>query len=70
VKIDGRKSGVTPEDEFWNALKQIAADQSVSIERLVLRIDSAREQSNLSSANRLFVLDYYRQHDTDDSRKA
>ena len=59
VKIDCRKTSVGLEDAFWNALKQIAAVRKISIEKLVFKIDNEREHTNLSSAIRLFVLDYY-----------
>jgi predicted DNA-binding ribbon-helix-helix protein len=59
VRIDGRKTSVALEDAFWNALKQIAAVRRISIEKLVFKIDNEREHTNLSSAIRLFVLDYY-----------
>ena len=59
VRIGGRKTTVGLEDEFWNALKQIAAAQNTSIERLALKINKEREHPNFSSAIRLFVLDYY-----------
>jgi predicted DNA-binding ribbon-helix-helix protein len=58
--MDGRKTSTTLEDGFWNALKEIAAAQKTSTSQLVLKIDRAREGNNLSSAIRLFVLDYYR----------
>jgi predicted DNA-binding ribbon-helix-helix protein len=49
------------EDAFWVALKEIAAAQGTPVGRLVATIDSERQHANLSSAVRLFVLDYYRQ---------
>jgi predicted DNA-binding ribbon-helix-helix protein len=59
VRIHGHKTSVCLEDEFWNAIKQISADRNTSIEKLALKIDNEREHPNLSSAIRLFVLDYY-----------
>jgi predicted DNA-binding ribbon-helix-helix protein len=46
------------EDVFWDAFKEIAAAQGTS--RLIESIDSKRQDTNLSSAIRLFVLDYYK----------
>jgi predicted DNA-binding ribbon-helix-helix protein len=60
VTVDGRKSSVGLEDGFWNALKEIATARKISIQEIVLEIDSARDGPNLSSAIRLFVLDHYR----------
>jgi predicted DNA-binding ribbon-helix-helix protein len=59
VRIGGRKTSVGLEDEFWTALKKIATYQESSTEKLILKIDNERQQSNLSSAIRLFVLDHY-----------
>jgi predicted DNA-binding ribbon-helix-helix protein len=41
-------------------LKEIAKNCRTSLPDLVDKIDAAREHSNLSSAIRLFVLDYFR----------
>jgi predicted DNA-binding ribbon-helix-helix protein len=49
------------EDAFWDAFKEIAAAQGTSVVRLIAAIDSKRQHANLSSAIRLFVLDYYKQ---------
>ena len=48
------------ETPFWEALKEIAASESLTLGQLVTRIDSARQHANLSSAVRLYVLDHYR----------
>ena len=63
IVLDGHKTSVTIEAPFWTALKEIAAAQGPTIGRLMTAIDSERRKhhhSNLSSAVRLFVLDYYR----------
>ena len=56
----GRKTSVSLEDEFWNALKKIASDRNVTLSELVSGIDKQRQHGNLSSTLRLFVLEYYR----------
>jgi predicted DNA-binding ribbon-helix-helix protein len=58
VNIVGRKTSVSLEDEFWNALKQIAIDQEISLRDLVLKIDNERADSGLSSAIRVYVRNY------------
>ena len=63
VNIDGHETSVHLEDAFWDAFKEIAAAQGTTNGRLVAAIDSERHErqhTNLSSAIRLFVLDYYR----------
>ena len=60
VMIDGHKTSVSLEDEFWNALKEIAQQRNQKLSALIALIDSERTTGNLSSALRLFVLDQYR----------
>jgi predicted DNA-binding ribbon-helix-helix protein len=60
VLLAGRKSSVSLEDEFWTTLKEIAGDRHVTMSELVSGIDKQRQHGNLSSALRLFVLEYYR----------
>jgi predicted DNA-binding ribbon-helix-helix protein len=51
---------VSLEDAFWNALKEIAEKRLMTLRDLIGTIDSQRQQGNLSSALRLFVLEFYR----------
>jgi predicted DNA-binding ribbon-helix-helix protein len=60
IVIATHKTSVSLEDAFWNGLKEIAASRNVALSDLVSSIDAARKHGNLSSALRLFVLDYYR----------
>jgi len=58
--IAGRKTTVSLEDAFWKAFKEIAATKGVPVSSLVSMIDSERQNINLSSAIRVFVLGFYR----------
>jgi predicted DNA-binding ribbon-helix-helix protein len=60
IFISGRKTSISLEDEFWEALREIAAQQGVTMSTLVSTIDTNRQHPNLSSMIRLFVLDHYR----------
>jgi len=60
IVIAGHKTSVSLEDAFWASLKTIAGDRDVTLSDLVASIDTDRRAGNLSSAIRLFVLDYYR----------
>ena len=60
IVIGGHKTSVSLEDAFWSGLKEIAHDQRVTLSNMVDAIDRVRQQSNLSSAIRLFVLDRLR----------
>jgi predicted DNA-binding ribbon-helix-helix protein len=60
IVIAGHKTSVSLEDAFWRGLKDIARERNVTLSDLVAVIDHDRRHGNLSSAIRLFVLDYYR----------
>lgn len=60
IVIDGHKTSVSLEDAFWTVLKEIARERRETLSHLVAAIDSERQQSNLSSSIRLFVLARYR----------
>lgn len=60
IVITGHKTSVSLEDAFWSGLKDIATSRNMTLSELVAAIDADRRQGNLSSAIRLFVLDYYR----------
>jgi len=60
IVIAGHKTSVSLEDAFWQGLKEIAVLREMTLSDLVASIDTGRHHGNLSSAIRLFVLDYYR----------
>ena len=60
IVVAGHKTSVSLEDAFWKGLKEIAGGRHVTLSDLVATIDSERRHGNLSSAIRLFVLDFYR----------
>ena len=60
IVVAGHKTSVSLEEAFWNSMKEISASRGFTLSDLVSEIDKARKQGNLSSAIRLYVLDYYR----------
>ena len=56
VKITGHPTSVSLEDEFWTALREIAARRDLSLNALIAEIDDNRQTANLSSALRIYVL--------------
>jgi len=60
IVIAGHKTSVSLEDAFWRGLKDIASGRDLTLSEMVSAIDCDRNQGNLSSAIRLFVLDHYR----------
>jgi predicted DNA-binding ribbon-helix-helix protein len=59
VVLAGHKTSVSLEDAFWRGLKDIAVSRRITVKDLINSIDLDREQGNLSSALRPFVLDHY-----------
>jgi predicted DNA-binding ribbon-helix-helix protein len=59
IVLAGHKTSVSLEDPFWKALKEIAAARRMTLSDLVVQINKDRQNSNLSSALRLFVLGFY-----------
>ena len=55
VVIDGHRTSVSIEPEFWDALTVLAKAHGRGVNALIAEIDRARD-GNLSSAIRLYVL--------------
>ena len=65
IMIDGHRTSVSLEEAFWSHLKEIAHSQEATLSELVAKIDETRQtrqQTNLSSAIRLYVLEHFRGH--------
>ena len=60
IIFDGRKTSASLEDDFWNALRDIAHGRGETLSRLIASINANRQFANLSSAIRLYVLWYYK----------
>ena len=64
--IAGHRTSISLEAPFWEALREIAVGEGVSLAALVQRIDHARGggadagDGGLSGAIRVYVLRYYR----------
>jgi predicted DNA-binding ribbon-helix-helix protein len=63
IFVDGQKTSVSLEDEFWNGLLEIALDRGKTRKQLIAEINADRKLVNMSSAIRLFVLRYYQKLD-------
>jgi predicted DNA-binding ribbon-helix-helix protein len=59
VILNGHKTSVSLESEFWDGLKEIADLHDVPLCELASKIDQERGNGNLSSALRLYVLAHY-----------
>ena len=58
--IAGHRTSISLEAPFWDALKELAARDGISMAQLVARIDEDRGRTNLSSAVRVYILAQYR----------
>ena len=54
----------------WKSLKEVAGYEDTTLFALLAAIDSRRIDGNLSSAIRLFLLNFYREQLDIDGRKA
>jgi predicted DNA-binding ribbon-helix-helix protein len=61
VALGHHKTSVSLEQDFWDGLKEISRLQGKRVSVLIAEIERTRDRGNLSSALRLFVLDYYRE---------
>lgn len=58
--LKGHRTSISLEAPFWEALKEAAQREQISLAALVERIDADRGSSGLSGAVRIWILDYYR----------
>ena len=59
--IHGHRTSISLEAPFWEALKEAAEREGVSLASLIERIDDARSgEGGLSTAVRIWILGYYR----------
>jgi predicted DNA-binding ribbon-helix-helix protein len=60
VVIGGHKTSVSLEDAFWTDLRGIAHAQNATLSELIAKIDHGRQEGNLSSAIRVYILEHFR----------
>jgi predicted DNA-binding ribbon-helix-helix protein len=60
IVIGNHKTSISLEDEFWEGHRHIAQLRQTKLADHVSVIDGERGRANLSSAIRMFVLEYYR----------
>jgi predicted DNA-binding ribbon-helix-helix protein len=60
IIINGHKTSISLEDQFWSEIKAIAAERQLTLSQVVAMVDHDRGGfSNLSSALRCFALAQY-----------
>jgi predicted DNA-binding ribbon-helix-helix protein len=60
IVLNGHKTSVSLENEFWEGLREIAIRENTSLAVLVGQIDHDRDTCNLSSSLRVFVFNHFR----------
>jgi len=60
IVLNQHKTSISLEDDFWNCLREIADERKTKLTTLLLEIDQARNNANLSSAIRVFVFNEMR----------
>lgn len=58
--IKGHRTSISMEASFWEALQQAATLENVTPAAIVASIDAGRGDAGLSSAVRVWILDYFR----------
>jgi predicted DNA-binding ribbon-helix-helix protein len=59
VVLNGHKTSVSLENEFWEGLREIAEAQKTNLSTLVRQVDRNRGEGNLSSAIRVYVFKHF-----------
>ena len=58
--LAGHRTSISLEEAFWQALSEAAREEGLALATLVQKIDAERGEAGLSSAVRLWLLEYYR----------
>lgn len=60
ITLDGHRTSIALEAEFWDGLAVVAATRGLSVPKLVAGIDRDRGEAALASAIRVAVLAHFR----------
>jgi predicted DNA-binding ribbon-helix-helix protein len=64
LTLNGHRTSVSLEPEFWEAFRCIAEESAKPINTLAAEIDASRADLGLASAIRLFVLRHFRENES------
>lgn len=59
ITIAGHATSISLEAPFWDAIRDIAAQQDMSAQDLIAEIDNSKRMASLSSAIRVYILLWY-----------
>jgi predicted DNA-binding ribbon-helix-helix protein len=60
VVVGRRKTSISLEDEFWEALRDIAQSRQMPLSTLLATMKAEHQENGLSSTVRVFILNHYR----------
>ena len=60
LTIKRHRTSISLEEPFYDALSEVAREQQKTVPELISEIDKQSRETGLSSAVRLYLLDYYR----------
>ncbi len=58
--IKRHRTSISLEEPFYEALCDVAKEQELTVSQLIAQIDARPRSMGLSSAIRIYLLDYYR----------
>lgn len=60
VVVGGKRTGVSLEDDYWNALREIAEARNIGVRALASHVIGKAPARSRSSVLRVFVIEYFR----------
>ena len=60
VVVAGHRTSVRLEPLMWDSLQEIAMEQGLNVNQLVTQIKRSAGRSSLTSAIRVYIVDFYR----------
>jgi predicted DNA-binding ribbon-helix-helix protein len=60
IVVAGKRTSVRLEPEMWEALREIVALQGFSVNQLVTELHRRHSASSLTSAIRVYIVEFYR----------
>lgn len=70
ITVNGHRTSMRLEPTMWNALDEICRREHLTIHKICSMVDATREQSSLTAAMRVFILNYFRQAEEAANRRA
>ena len=70
IRLGSRRTSVRLEDALWQALRDIAAEDGISVHELCARLHAGRRAGTYTSALRIFIVDRMRAKAAGEERAA